>query len=52
MSYLTGKQQIMDLRARERRRLGDAFDLRAFHDRLLSFGSIPIALIERGFAAA
>jgi uncharacterized protein (DUF885 family) len=50
MSYLAGKQQIMELRERERTRLGGSFDLRAFHDRLLSFGSIPIALIEPEFS--
>src|SRR5450755_3412724 len=31
MSYLTGKQQILELRERERARLGNSFDLRAFH---------------------
>jgi len=46
MSYLVGKQQIVELRGRERVRLGSRFDLRAFHDRLLSFGTVPIALIE------
>lgn len=51
MSYLTGKHQIMALREAERRRLGDRFDLRAFHDRLLSYGSVPLALIEPTFAA-
>jgi uncharacterized protein (DUF885 family) len=49
MSYLTGKQQIMDLRESERARLGDAFRLREFHDKLLSFGSIPVTLIRSGF---
>jgi uncharacterized protein (DUF885 family) len=49
MSYLTGKQQIMELRERERTRLGDAFGLRAFHDKLLSFGTIPVALIGSAF---
>jgi len=52
MSYLTGKQQIMELRERERRRLGSRFDLRAFHDRLLSYGSVPVSLIEPTFATA
>ena len=52
MSYLMGKQQILDLRERERARLGARFDLRAFHDRLLSYGTIPVALIEPTFAAA
>lgn len=46
MSYLVGKQQILDLRQRERQRLGSRFDLRDFHDRLLAQGSLPVALIE------
>jgi uncharacterized protein (DUF885 family) len=51
MSYLMGKQQILDLRERERQRRGSAFSLREFHDRLLSYGTIPMALIEPSFAA-
>ncbi len=46
MSYLVGKHQILDLRERERQRLGSRFDLRDFHDRLLAQGSLPVALIE------
>ncbi len=46
MSYAVGKQAILDVRERVRARLGAAFDLRAFHDELLSFGSIPIAHIR------
>jgi uncharacterized protein (DUF885 family) len=52
MSYLTGKHQITQLREREKDRLGSQFDLRRFHDRLLSYGSIPVALIEPTFAEA
>jgi len=52
MSYLAGKHQIMRLRDRERERLGAKFDLRAFHDRLLSYGSIPVSLIEPMFVEA
>lgn len=52
MSYLVGKQQILELRERERQRLGQNFDLRAFHDRLLSYGSIPISLIAESQGAA
>ena len=58
MSYLVGKQQIIELRDRQRRKLGNAFDLREFHDRLLSQGTIPVALIaespamERGAPSA
>jgi len=46
MSYAVGKQAILDLREQMRTRLGTKFDLRAFHDELLSFGSIPIARIR------
>ncbi|HEV2908700.1 MAG TPA: DUF885 domain-containing protein, partial [Candidatus Eremiobacteraceae bacterium] len=51
MSYLVGKHQILDLRQRERQRLGSRFDLRDFHDRLLAQGSLPVALIEASFAS-
>lgn len=52
MSYLMGKHQILQLRERERHRLRSSFDIRAFHDRLLSYGTIPVALIEPTFAQA
>jgi len=52
MSYLVGKHQILDLRERERQRLGQEFDLHAFHDRLLSYGSIPVPLIAESEGAA
>jgi uncharacterized protein (DUF885 family) len=52
MSYLIGKHQILDLRERERRRLGSEFSLHNFHDRLLSYGTIPVALIEPSFATS
>lgn len=47
MSYLMGKLAIMDLRDKAARREGAGFNLRAFHDRLLAEGSIPIGLIEK-----
>ena len=52
MSYLMGKEQIMQLRTREQERLGAGFALRQFHDRLLSYGTIPLSLIEPTFATA
>lgn len=52
MSYLMGKHQILNLREREKQRLGSRFDLRSFHDRLLSYGTIPVALIEPTFVSA
>jgi uncharacterized protein (DUF885 family) len=45
MTYLIGKLLILDLKKREKRRLRDRFDLKEFHDELLSYGSVPIPLI-------
>jgi len=47
LSYLLGKVLILELREAERRRLGDRFSLRAFHDTLLASGSLPISFHRR-----
>jgi len=47
LSYLLGKVLLLRLRADEQRRLGDAFSLRAFHDALLTGGSLPISFHRR-----
>jgi uncharacterized protein (DUF885 family) len=47
MSYLIGKKQIMELRRDYQAKSAGNFQLREFHDRLLSFGSIPVALIRK-----
>jgi uncharacterized protein (DUF885 family) len=52
LSYLLGKVLILELRDEERRRLGDRFRLRDFHDTLLRNGSIPISFHRRLLAAA
>jgi uncharacterized protein (DUF885 family) len=46
-SYLIGKIQLLELKEAYRRMKGDAFDLKDFHDELLSHGSIPIKFIKR-----
>ncbi len=43
--YLVGTDLIRDLRHDLAAREGSSFNLRDFHDRLLSFGSVPVALI-------
>lgn len=45
-AYTLGKLQILALRDEARKRLGDRFSLRAFHDALLSHGSPPVPLIR------
>jgi uncharacterized protein (DUF885 family) len=47
LSYLLGKVLLLRLREDERRRLGDDFSLKAFHDSLLWSGSIPISFHRR-----
>ncbi|MBI3961855.1 MAG: DUF885 domain-containing protein [Deinococcus sp.] len=48
MSYVIGKREILGLRDDYRQKLGRRFSLRAFHDRLLSFGTIPPSLVRWG----
>ena len=43
--YLAGRDAIHALRRELSARAGNGFDLLAFHDRFLSFGSIPVALV-------
>ena len=46
ISYITGKWQIMRLLGRYKDKQGDAYRLSAFHDQLLSYGSLPVSIIE------
>ena len=43
LSYLYGRHLLVELRERRRLAEGRAFDLKAFHDRLLYAGSLPAA---------
>jgi hypothetical protein len=45
--YWIGTKGIHQLRAQVSARQGAAFSLRRFHDRLLSYGAIPVAMIAR-----
>jgi uncharacterized protein (DUF885 family) len=46
ISYITGKWQIMRLLGRYRDRQGTAFRLGEFHDQLISYGSLPVSVVE------
>ncbi len=46
-SYKIGMLKILELRDRARTELGDAFDIRAFHDVVLGGGGLPLAILER-----
>jgi len=45
ISAKTGMMQILELRELARKELGDKFDLREFHDVLLSGGSLPLDML-------
>jgi uncharacterized protein (DUF885 family) len=46
ITYMVGKSQIMGLLGRYRQRQGMSFQLGAFHDALLTNGSLPISVLE------
>ena len=46
VGYMVGYHEMMALRAEQQAALGEAFDLKAFHDRVLRLGSIPFPLVR------
>ncbi len=47
LAYKTGELAITRLRRKAESELGDKFDIRSFHDRVLQAGSIPLPLLEK-----
>ncbi|GAP65288.1 hypothetical protein MBSD_n0577 [Mizugakiibacter sediminis] len=47
LSYKLGELKILELRRKAEAALGPKFDLRAFHDTVLSMGSVPLPLLEQ-----
>ena len=47
MSYIIGKQEIMRLRDDYKKMIGDKFQLKEFHNKLLSYGTIPVSLVRQ-----
>jgi uncharacterized protein (DUF885 family) len=45
-SYMIGRSEIMRLREHARSSLGTRFDIRAFHDQVLEYGTVPLALLR------
>ena len=47
LAYKIGERTIRAIRAEAEQRLGPKFDLRAFHDRLLLQGALPLEILQR-----
>ena len=47
LSYKLGQLEIERWRASAAERQGSSFDLKAFHDRLMELGSLPLPALDR-----
>ena len=46
LSYKIGELEIRRLRTKAEQELGDEFDIRAFHDAILEYGSVPLSTLR------
>lgn len=46
-AYKIGMIKILELRSKAQQELGDKFDIRAFHDTVLSGGALPLNVLEK-----
>ena len=47
VSYKIGELKIRELRKEAEKELGDTFEIKEFHDLILSYGSIKLSTLER-----
>ena len=46
LAYKTGEMKIRELRNRAEQELGNKFDVREFHDKILENGALPLSILE------
>ncbi len=46
LAYKVGQLKILELRDRAKQKLGDKFDIRAFHDQVLDSGALPLDMLS------
>ncbi|MEL7040905.1 MAG: DUF885 family protein [Pseudomonadota bacterium] len=51
IAYKVGELKLLDLRARAKAHLGEAFDIRDFHDAVLGAGAMPLDALDRRIEA-
>jgi uncharacterized protein (DUF885 family) len=51
LAYKIGQLKIQALRAEAEKALGQRFDIRAFHDKLLGSGALPLSVVETDMRA-
>ncbi len=47
LAYKIGQLKILEMRAMAQQRLGERFDIRAFHDLILATGPVPLNMLQR-----
>jgi uncharacterized protein (DUF885 family) len=47
LAYMSGQLKIIELRDRSRAAMGEAFDIRRFHNVVLDQGALPLPVLER-----
>ena len=47
LAYKIGQMKMLELRGEAETALGEDFDIRAFHDHMLSVGALPLDILER-----
>jgi uncharacterized protein (DUF885 family) len=46
LGYKIGELKILELRATAQQKLGDKFNIKSFHDQVLTAGSLPLTMLE------